>query len=66
MKSRQRRVRAIELCLTPPQVVVVWLRNAPAGTLEEGARHSPPVSWCDREWGRKRLTLVTVTMSLRV
>jgi hypothetical protein len=42
MKSRQRRVRAIELSLTPQQVVVVWLRNAHAGTIEEGARHSPP------------------------
>jgi hypothetical protein len=43
MNSRQRRVRAIELNLTPQQVVLVWLRNAlQAGTLEEGARHSPP------------------------
>lgn len=43
MNSRQRRVRAIELTLTPQQVVMVWLRNAlQAGTLEEGARHSPP------------------------
>jgi hypothetical protein len=43
MNSRQRRVRTIELTLTPDQVVVVWLRNAvQAGTFEEGARHSPP------------------------
>jgi hypothetical protein len=43
MKSRQRRVRAIELTLTPHEVVVVWLRNAlQAGSFEEGARHSPP------------------------
>ncbi|MBZ5547400.1 MAG: hypothetical protein LAO22_05430 [Acidobacteriia bacterium] len=43
MNNRQRRVRAIELTLTPQQVVMVWLRNAlQAGTLEEGARHSPP------------------------
>jgi len=42
MKSRQQRVRAIELSLTPQQVVMVWLRNAQAGTFEEGARHSPP------------------------
>jgi hypothetical protein len=43
MKSRQRRVRAIELTLTPHEVVVVWLRNAlQAGTFEEGARQSPP------------------------
>jgi hypothetical protein len=43
MKSRQRRLKAIELTLTPKQVVVVWLRNAlQAGTFEEGARHLPP------------------------
>lgn len=43
MKSRQRRLKAIELSLTPQQVVVVWLRDAvQAGTFEEGARHSPP------------------------
>ena len=42
MNSRHRRIRAIELTLTPQQVVAVWLRNAlQAGTLEEGARHSP-------------------------
>jgi hypothetical protein len=47
MNSRQRRVRAIELTLTPQQVVVVWLRNAlQAGTFEEGARHSPPYRAC--------------------
>jgi hypothetical protein len=43
MNSRQRRVRAIELTLTPQEVVVVWLRNAlQAGTFEEGATHMPP------------------------
>jgi hypothetical protein len=43
MNSDQRRVKAIELTLTPEQVVFVWLRNAvQAGTFEEGARHSPP------------------------
>jgi hypothetical protein len=43
MKSRQRRLMAIELSLTPQQIVVVWLRDAlHAGTLDEGARHSPP------------------------
>jgi hypothetical protein len=43
MKSRQRRLKAIELTLTPQQVVVVWLRDAvQAGTFEEEARHSPP------------------------
>jgi hypothetical protein len=40
MKSRQQRLRAIELSLTPQQIVVVWLRGAVrAGTLEEGAVH---------------------------
>jgi hypothetical protein len=43
VKSRQRRLRAIELSLTPQQIVVVWLRDAlQAGTWEDGARHSPP------------------------
>jgi hypothetical protein len=43
MNSRQRRIRTIELTLTPQQIVVVWLRNAlQAGTFEEGARHWPP------------------------
>jgi hypothetical protein len=43
MNSRQRRVRAIELSLTPQEIVVVWLRNAlQAGTFEEVATHLPP------------------------
>src|ERR1039457_4718702 len=43
MKSRPRRLKAIELTLTPKQIVVVWLRNAlQAGTFEEGARGTPP------------------------
>src|ERR1035438_2424859 len=43
MKSRQRRLKTIELDLTPQQVVVLWLRNALlAGTFEEGARRTPP------------------------
>jgi hypothetical protein len=43
MKSRQKRLKAIELSLTPKQVAVVWLRNAlQAGTFEDAARHSPP------------------------
>jgi hypothetical protein len=43
MKSRQRRLRAIELSLTPQQVVAIWLRDAlQAGTFEKGAQHSPP------------------------
>src|ERR1019366_10468985 len=43
MRSREKRVRTIELSLTPQQVAVLWLRNAQqAGTFEEGAQHSPP------------------------
>jgi hypothetical protein len=43
MKSRIRRLKAIELSLTPQQVVLVWLRDAlQGGTFEDGARHSPP------------------------
>jgi hypothetical protein len=37
VKSRQRRVRTIELSLTPRQIVMLWLKNAlQAGGLEEG------------------------------
>jgi hypothetical protein len=46
MNNRQRRVRAIELTLTPKQVVMMYVRDAlkAAGTMEEWARarHSPP------------------------
>jgi hypothetical protein len=43
VKSRRRRLTAIELTLTPQQVVMLWLRNAlQAGTFEEGARRTPP------------------------
>jgi hypothetical protein len=43
MNNHQRRVKTIELTLTPEQIVFVWLRNAvQAGTFVEGARHSPP------------------------
>ena len=43
MKSRPQRLRAIELTLTPQQVVMLWLGNAlQAGTFEEGARRTPP------------------------
>jgi hypothetical protein len=42
MTSRHRRVRAIELTLTPREVVLVWLRNAlQGGSLEVGARQIP-------------------------
>ena len=40
--TRRRRVRAIELTLTPQQIVLVWLRNAlQAGSFEDGARQTP-------------------------
>jgi hypothetical protein len=40
LNNRQRRVRAMELSLTPLQVVMVWLRDAAqAGTSEEGSHH---------------------------
>jgi len=43
VKSRPQRLRAIELTLTPQQVVMLWLGNAlQAGTFEEGARRTPP------------------------
>jgi hypothetical protein len=43
MNDRERRVHSIELTLTPREVVLVWLRDAmQAGTIEAGARHSPP------------------------
>jgi hypothetical protein len=43
MKSSQKRLRAIELSLTPQQVVVVWLRNAlQAGSFEDAALRMPP------------------------
>jgi hypothetical protein len=43
MQSQKRRLKTIELDLSPQQVVVLWLRNAlQAGTFEEGARRTPP------------------------
>ena len=43
MQSQKRRLKTIELDLTPQQLVVLWLRNAlQAGTFEEGARRTPP------------------------
>jgi len=42
MKSSQKRLRAIELSLTPQQVVVVWLRNVlQAGTCQDAVRRTP-------------------------
>jgi len=43
MKNRQRRLMAIELTLTPKQVVLLWLRNArQAGTFEDCGGRQPP------------------------
>ena len=42
MNNHQRRLKSVELSLTPQQVVLVWLRNAiQAGTFEDGARQTP-------------------------
>jgi hypothetical protein len=42
MKSRQRRLKAIEVNLTPDQVVLLWMSGALKGTYESGAFQSPP------------------------
>jgi hypothetical protein len=42
MNSRQRRLKAIEVTLTPEQVVLVWMSGALKGTYESGAFQSPP------------------------
>jgi hypothetical protein len=39
MKSRQRRLKAIELSLTPQQIVVVWLRDAILARNQSGELH---------------------------
>ena len=42
MNNHQRRLKSVELNLTPRQVVLVWLRNAiQAGTFEDGALQTP-------------------------
>ena len=42
MNNYERRLRAIEVTLTPQQIVVLWLGNAQqAGTFEEARRQSP-------------------------
>jgi hypothetical protein len=42
MNNHQRRLKTIELTLTPQQVVLVWLRNVvQAGTFDDGALHTP-------------------------
>lgn len=43
MDSRQRRLKKIELSLTPKQIVLVWLRNAQqAGSLEDATSSERP------------------------
>jgi hypothetical protein len=43
MNDHQRRLKVIELTMTPRQVVAAWLKNAiDAGTFEDGARRTPP------------------------
>jgi len=42
MNNHQRRLKSVELSLTPQQVVLVWLRAAiDAGTFEDGALQTP-------------------------
>ena len=41
MKPKDRRLKTIELSLTPSQVVLLWLKTAVTRTYEEGARQSP-------------------------
>jgi len=42
MKDQQQRLRAIELTLTPLQLVVLWLtKSLQAGTFEDGSQQSP-------------------------
>jgi hypothetical protein len=41
MKREDRRLKTIELSLTPSQVVLLWLKTAVTRTYEEGARQSP-------------------------
>ena len=41
MKSRQRRLKTIELTLTPYQNVLLWLTNAVKGTFEDGMHQAP-------------------------
>jgi len=42
MKSEDRRLKTIELSLTPSQVVLLWLKTAVTRTYEEGAWQAPP------------------------
>ena len=42
MSNRNRRVKAIQLALTPRQTALMWIRKLANGTLEDGVRHSFP------------------------
>lgn len=42
MNHRQRRLKTIELALTPRQTVLLWIRKATNGTFEDGALHAFP------------------------
>lgn len=42
MNSRHRRLKAIELALTPRQTVLMWIRNATNGTIEDPLPHTFP------------------------
>jgi len=42
MSNRNRRVKAIQLSLTPRQTALMWIRKLANGTLEDGVRHSFP------------------------
>jgi hypothetical protein len=39
MNHRHRRLKAIELALTPRQTALMWIRKLATGTLEDGVRH---------------------------
>ncbi len=42
MSNRNRRLKAIQLALTPRQTALMWIRKLANGTLEDGVRHSFP------------------------
>ena len=41
MNGYRRRIKEIEVRLTPSQVVLLWIKNAITGSCEEGAFRSP-------------------------
>jgi hypothetical protein len=44
VNSQGRRLRTIELTITPYQTVLLWMKNALKGTYEEGPRQSPQLN----------------------